>query len=150
MMKKLLSLLLVLILALSAVSAFAAETAADVAEIQKYGKLRLSLKGTELLEAGYAYGDIVTVTLNGSGYDMPAGSNFNDVDQGSMVCRVVIKPDAQEDYVVLAINMGDLATTSGIATKEKSEADPGYIWHLNEGVTEPIRVSFAMKEKGGY
>ena len=102
------------------------------------------------MEAGYAYGDVVTVTINGTGYDMPVGSNYADVDQGSMICRVVIKPDTKEDQIILAINMGDLATVSGIATKEKTDADPGYIWHLNEGVTEPVRVSIAMKEQGGY
>ena len=150
MMKKLLSLVLTLILALSAVSAFADSTEAVVSEIQKYGNLILSLKGSELLEAGYAFGDVVTVTINGNPYDMPVSANFNDVDQGSMVCRVVIKPDVNEDMTVLAINMGDLATTSGIATREKTEADPGYIWHLNEGVTEPVHVSIAMKEQGGY
>ena len=150
MMKKLLSLVLALMLAMFAVSAFAEETEADVAEIQKYGNLVLSLTGSELLEAGYAYGDVVTVTINGTGYDMPVGSNYADVDQGSMICRVVIKPDTKEDQIILAINMGDLATVSGIATKEKTDADPGYIWHLNEGVTEPVRVSIAMKEQGGY
>ena len=149
-MKKLLSLVLALMLAMFAVSAFAEETEADVAEIQKYGNLVLSLTGSELLEAGYAYGDVVTVTINGTGYDMPVGSNYADVDQGSMICRVVIKPDTKEDQIILAINMGDLATVSGIATKEKTDADPGYIWHLNEGVTEPVRVSIAMKERGGY
>ena len=145
-MKKLLSLVLVLILALSAVSVFAEETEADVTEIQKYGNLVLSLKGSELLEAGYTYGDITTVTINGNEYEMPVGSNYSDVDQGSMICRVVIKPDTNEDMIILAINMGDLATTSGIATKEKTEADPGYIWHLNEGITEPIRISIAIHQ----
>ena len=148
--EKILSLVLALMLAMFAVSAFAEETEADVAEIQKYGNLVLSLTGSELLEAGYAYGDVVTVTINGTGYDMPVGSNYADVDQGSMICRVVIKPDTKEDQIILAINMGDLATVSGIATKEKTDADPGYIWHLNEGVTEPVRVSIAMKEQGGY
>ena len=158
-MKKLLSLVLVLILALLAVSSFTeaaevAEAAEDmeavVTEIQKYGNFVLSLTGSELLEAGYAYGDIVTVTINGTGYDMPVGSNFSDVDQGSMVCRVAIDPDLNEDRTILAIYMGELATVTGIATKEKTEEEPGYIWHLNEGIQEPIRVSITMKERGGY
>ena len=117
MTKKLLALAFVLMLALFTVSASAEETEAYVTEIQKYGNLVLSLTGSELLGAGYAYGDIVTVTINGTGYDMPVGSNFSDVDQGSMICRVVIKPDTNEDMILLAINMGDLATASGIATK---------------------------------
>lgn len=149
-MKKILSLLLVLALALSAFSAFAEGTEAEVTEIEKHGNLVLSLAATELLKAGYEYGDIVTVTINGTAYDMPIGYNFNDVDQGSMICRAVIKPASNEDAVILAINMGDLATLSGIATKERTETDPGYIWKYNEGITVPVRVSIAMKEKDGY
>jgi len=119
-----------------------------VTEIQKYGNIVLSITGTDFLAQGYAYGDVVTVTMNGQEFDMPVGTNFSDVDQGSMICRVVIKPETNEDYVLLAINMGDLATTALIAEKEKIEADPGYLWHYK--VDEPVPVAFAMKEKGGY
>ncbi len=121
-----------------------------VVEIQKYGNLVLSLSGSELLGRGFAYGDVVTVTVNSQAYDMPVGSNYSDVDQGSMICRVVVKADQGEDYVILAINMGDLATTAGIAVKEKTEAAPGYVWHYQEGVTEPVTVSIEMKAPGGY
>ena len=148
-MKKYLVVLLALVLALSCLPGFA-EEAVSVTEIQKYGNLVLSLKGSDLFSQGYAYGDVVSVTILGTEYEMPIGSNYSDVDQGSMICRVVIKPESNEDMIILAINMGDLATTAGIATKEKTEADPGYVWHLNEGVTEPVEISFAMKEQGGY
>ena len=121
-----------------------------VVEIQKYGNLVLSLSGSELLGRGFAYGDVVTVTVNGQAYDMPVGSNYSDVDQGSMICRVVVKADQGEDYVILAINMGDLATTAGIAVKEKTEAAPGYVWHYQEGVAAPVTVSIEMKESAGY
>ena len=146
-MKKVFSLLLTLCLVLSlGTSALAQEATAQITEIQKYGNLVLSLKGTELLAQGFAYGDVVTVTINGQANDMPIGSNYSDVENGSMICRVVVKGD--EDYIVLAINMGDLATTLGIATKEKIEADPGFVWHYQ--VAEPVSVSIAMKEQGGY
>ena len=121
-----------------------------VAQIQKYGNLVLSISGSELLARGFAYGDVVNVTIHGQVYAMPIGSNFSDVDQGSMICRVVIKEDLGEDYIILAINMGDLATASGIATKEKTETDPGYVWHYNEGVEEPVVVTIEMKEPAGY
>ena len=148
-MKKLFSLLLALCLLVGlALPALAEETPITVAEIQKYGNLVLSVTGTEFMALGYDYGDIVTVTLNGQEFDMPVGSNYADVDQGSMICRVVVKPDTDEDYMILAINMGDLATTALIAEKEKTEADPGYLWHYL--VDEPVPVAFAMKEKGGY
>ena len=148
-MKKIFSFFLMLCLLVSVLVSVTAEgTSATVTEIQKYGNLVLSMKGSELLAQGYAYGDIVTVTLNGQELDMPVGSNYSDVDQGSMICRVVIKPDTNEDTIILAINMGDLATTTAIAEKEKIEADPGYVWHYS--VEEPVTVSFAMKEQGGY
>lgn len=143
--------LVVCLLLTSLLRVSAAETEeVTVIDIQKYGNLMLSLPGSELLARGFAYGDIVNVTINGQVYEMPIGSNFYDVDQGSMICRVVIKEDLGEDYIVLAINMGDFATTAGIATKEKIEADPGFVWHYNEGVAEPVAVAIEMKEPGGY
>lgn len=146
-MKKLFSLLLTLCLILCLCpAALAGEASAQVIDIQKYGNLVLSLKGTELLNEGFAYGDIVTVTIAGQEVEMPVGSNYSDVENGGMICRVVVKEN--EDYIVLAINMGDLATTLGIAEKEKTDTDPGFLWHYK--TEEPVQVSFAMKEKGGY
>ena len=138
-MKKIFSFFLMLCLLVSVLVSVTAEgTSATVTEIQKYGNLVLSMKGSKLLSQGYAYGDIVTVTLNGQELEMPVGSNYSDVDQGSMICRVVIKPDTNEDTIILAINMGDLATTTAIAEKEKIEADPGYVWHYS--VEEPVTL----------
>lgn len=147
-MKRFLSLLLSICLVLALFVPALAEGEITVTEIQKYGNLVLSLPGTAFLGMGYAYGDIVTASINGVDYEMPVGSNYSDVDQGSMICRVVVKEETNEDYMILAINMGDLATTTGIAVKEKIEADPGYVWHYQ--VEEPVTVSFAMKEQGGY
>ena len=90
------------------------------------------------------------MTINGSEFDMMVGTNYSDVDNSEMICRVVIKPDTAEDNLILAINMGDLATTAGLAVKEKTEAEPGFVWNYNEGVTVPVAVSFALKEKGAY
>ena len=124
------------------------EVTATVTEIQKYGNVVLSIACTELMDAGYAYGDIVTVTVGGIGYDMPLGSNYADVDQGSMICRAVYSESEGTDYVLVAINMGDFATTAGIASKAKTEEDPGYLWtYLME---TPVTVTVSMKEKGGY
>lgn len=117
-----------------------------VSDIQKYGNLVLSVKGSELLESGYAYGDIVTVSIAGMECEMPVGSNYSDVDEGSAVCRVVT--DESTDAVVLAINMGDLATKTGIAVKTATAEEPGYRWDYR--VTQPVEVTFAMKEQAGY
>ena len=148
-MKKLFSLLFALCLFISfSLPVLADDVPITVSEIQKYGNLVLSIKGTDFLALGYDYGDVVTVTINGQDFDMPIGSNYSDVNQGSMICRLDIKPATGEDRLILAINMGDLATVSLIAEKEKTEADPGFIWHYK--INEPVPVGFAMKEKGGY
>ena len=147
-MKRFLSLLISVCVLLALAVPVLAENDVTVTEIQKYGNLVLSMRGSEFLAMGYAYGDLVTAAINGKNYDMPVGSNYSDVDQGAMICRVVVKEETKEDYMILAINMGDLATTAGIAVKEKIEADPGYVWHYQ--VEEPVTVTFAMKEQGGY
>ena len=122
----------------------------EVVDIEKYGNLDLKVTGSELLAFGLAYGDIITVEVNGKTYDMPVGTNYSDVDNGLPICRVVIDEENNKDYVVLAINMGDLATTAGIATKTKIEEDPGYRWDYNEGITTPVVVKITLKEAGGY
>lgn len=154
MNRKLLSLMSLLLAAViffglvSVVSAEAVE--AVVVEIQKYGNLVLDLKGSDLLAAGFDFGDVVTVKLNGAEYEMPVVSNYSDVDNGSMLCRVVIKEETNEDALLIAINMGDLATTAGIAVKNKIEADPGFEWIYNEGIEQPVKVAIDIKEAGAY
>ena len=152
MKKTLVSFLLAATLLVSCLPACTAETAsaleATVTEIQKYGNIVLSVKCSELMEAGFAYGDVVTVTVAGTGYEMPVGSNYADVDQGTMICRAVFNEAENTDYVLVAINMGDFATSAGIADKAKIEEDPGYRWDYR--MDEPVRVTIAMKEKGGY
>ena len=145
-----LALALALCLCLGLMPVMAEEAPIAVTDIQKYGNMVLSISGSDLLAQGFAYGDGVTVTVNGQSYEMALGSNFSDVEQGSMILRVVIKPENNEDYALIAINMGDLATFAGVATKEKTEADPGYVWHYNEGVEVPVTVTIEMKEPGAY
>ena len=121
-----------------------------IREIHKYGNTMLSMKGTDFLNSGFSYGDIVTVEINGVAYDMPVGSNYTDVDQGQMICRAEINPDTKEDNLILSINMGNMAQDIGLAEKEKTEEAPGYVWHYREGITEPVIVTISMKEAGGY
>ena len=84
----------------------AKESKAEVTEIQKYGNLVLSVSGTELLAEGYAYGDVITVGINDASYEMPICSDYSDVDEDNMVCRVSIDAQTGEDRVILAVNMG--------------------------------------------
>ena len=145
--------LLALLLALLPVAALAEAAEpieAGIREIQKYGNLVLTISGTTLMEQGYEYGDIATVTIAGQTFDMPVVSNYTDVDNGNMLLRIIATEDPGEDAVIVAINMGDLATTLGIATKTTLEEDPGFRWDYNEGYDDTLAVAIAMGEKGGY
>ena len=156
-MKKLIAKLLALALVLALLAgvqppaACAAETppaleaTAETATIKKYGNVSVSIRCDEILEAGYAFGDVLTVEFLGRTLELPFCSSYSDVDSGSP--GVFAKPD--EEFVVIAINMGDFATTYGIAVKT-TFADKTYEWSYAEGVTGPVRFRFSMKEAGGY
>ena len=151
-MKKCLSLLLALTMALAlALPASAADTPAELtataeaANIQKYGNVTLSLKCDELKAAGYAFGDVVTVKFLDQSLDIPFCNNYSDVDSGS---PALFARNADE-YAVVAINMGDFATTYGIATKTTNE-DQTFVWNYNEGVEGPVSFTVSLKEAGGY
>ena len=122
---------------------YAADDEITVTSIEKYGNLDLSVTGAEFEAMGFTYGDIVTVGINGKEYDMPVGGNYSDVDTGSMICRIT------EKCVIIAINMGDFATTTGLATKV-TNPDNTYTWVYSEGVEQPVKVTITMKEQGGY
>lgn len=149
-MKKATSLLLALILAFSLALPAAAEEAeydvleGGVTEIQKYGNIILDIASQDLLDAGYEYGDLLTVTVNDVDHEMPLCTNYSDVDTGSLVLR-----DA-EGVLIAAINMGDFATTNSLAEKVTAE-DGSFEWKFAEGKSiEDITVSIAMAAKGGY
>ena len=99
-MKKTLSLLLSLVLMLSlALPASAAETEypaleGGVTEIQKYGNIVLDIDPADLEAGGYTYGDLLTVTVNGTAYEMPLCTNYSDVDTGALVLRL-LEPTAR-------------------------------------------------------
>lgn len=149
-MKKVVSLLLIVVLMLGlALPASAAETSyptveSGVQEIQKYGNIVLDVEPKKLQEAGYAYGDILAVTIDGKTYQIPLCTNYSDVDNGSYVAR------DNSDMLIIAINMGDFATTNGIAEKITAE-DKSFTWVFPDGKSiEDLVVSISMGEKGGY
>ena len=90
---------------------------ATVAEIAKHGNLILDVTGAALFDQGYEYGDMLEITVAGQTMEVPLCSNYSDVDNGVTVLRAA----SAESAVVLAINMGDLATTAGIAVKSTIE-----------------------------
>ena len=140
------ALVLALILALSVLGGCAKteKTTATIADIAKHGNLILDITGAALFDKGYEYGDVLEVTLGEQTWEMPLCSGYSDVDTGAYVLRA----SSAEDAVVLAINMGDFATTAGIAEKTKTEEDPGYRWDYR--MEKPVQLAIQMKEEGGY
>ena len=122
------------------------ETDLDV--ISKYGNIVLKVTAKSLMSQGYAYGDMLTVTIIGQELEMPLCSDYSDVDNGALICRAVSDGSDDDNKVILAINMGDLATTLGIAEKVATDDKLGFTWNLK--VDQPVEIKIAMKEKGGY
>lgn len=146
-MKKAMSLLTALVLCLSLTVSASAEEAVftgGVTEIQKYGNIVLDIDPADLQEAGFDYGDVLAVTVDGTEFQIPLCTNYSDVDTGELVAR------DSGGVLIVAINMGDFATTNGLAEKETAE-DGTYTWNFPEGKSlEDIAVSIAMGDKGGY
>ena len=114
-------------------------------DIAKYGNVYLNVNVTELNEMGFAFGDIVTVSFLDKSLDVPFVPTFSYVDQGT----AGLFKDSKSDRALMAINMGDFATTYGLATKTVNE-DKTYYWTACEGVAFPVPVTIEMKEQGGY
>lgn len=114
-----------------------------VQSIAKYGNLELTIPGSELDKAGFEYGDLLKITVDGKEFAVPYGTNYSDVDQGSTILR------NSEGHLTLAINMGDFAGKNGIATKKTNE-DKTYEWYYAAETNIPAVVTIEMGEKGGY
>jgi hypothetical protein len=113
-------------------------------EIAKHGNLVLYMYGSDLYDKGFEHGDIVEIVIGEKKWDIPLCTSYSDVDSGETVLRAT----GATDGVVLAINMGDFATTAGIAKKTATQEDPGYRWeYLMES---PVEITITMKEEGGY
>ena len=113
-------------------------------EIAKHGNLVLYMYGKDLYDKGFEHGDIVEIAIGDKKWDVPLCTSYSDVDNG----EVVLRATGDTDGVVLAINMGDFATTAGIAEKTAIDEEPGYRWdYLMEST---VGITITMKEEGGY
>jgi protein tyrosine/serine phosphatase len=113
-------------------------------EIAKHGNLVLYMYGSDLYDKGFEHGDIVEIAIGEKKWNVPLCTSYSDVDNGEAVLRAT----GATDGVVLAINMGDFATTAGIAKKSAIQEEPGYRWdYLMES---PVQITITMKEEGGY
>ena len=120
-------------------------------DIAKYGNVYTDCEAQTFFDQGYTWGDVVTVKFLNVELELPVVPTFSYVDQGT--AGVFVNKDAETGAptgrVFLAINMGDFATTYGLATKTTNE-DKTYFWTAVEGVEFPVPVSITMKEAGGY
>ena len=132
-------------------AAFAAEApaaltaTADAANIKKYGNVELSVSCDGIKAAGYAFGDVLTVEFLGKSLDIPFCRDYSDVDSGS---PAIFARD-EDTQVLAAINMGDFATTYGIAVKTTND-DGSFVWNYADGVEGPVTFKISLKEAGGY
>lgn len=120
------------------------EVTSSVKEIQKYGNLVLTIEKKDLDAMGAEYGDVFTVSFQDTKVYAPYCTNYSDVDLGSIVLR------NDGETLILAINMGDFATTYSIAEKV-SNPDKTYKWIFEEGKTmEDISLLLTLTGKGEY
>ena len=116
----------------------------SVNDIQKYGNLVLSITKSDMDSIGAEYGDVFTVDLGDQVLEAPYCTSYSDVEIGDLVLR------NDGDGIILAINMGDFASSYGIATKV-SNPDKTYQWVFEEGKKlEDITLSLILTGKGEY
>ena len=113
--------------------------------ITKHGNIRISISNQDFFDAGYKFGDIVTMSFLDKTLDIPFGNNYTIVDVGETA--LVAKED--ETDLGAGINMGVFASEYGIATKVDQE-DGSFIWKYQDGVEGPVKCTISMKEPGGY
>lgn len=146
-MQKLASAILALVLMCSmfafADSSFTAT--ADTSNIAKYGNVTLNFTCEDFLALGYRFGDVVTVKFLGNEMELPVCSNYTDVDSGS--AGLFVRDEST--CISVAINMGDFATTCGIAVKTTFE-DKTYVWNYCESIEGPVTFEISLKEAGAY
>ena len=156
-MKKYLSLTALLVLALFLMVSCATKALSEpvvveeaktldssVKDIQKYGNLVLSITKSDMDSIGAEYGDVFTVDLGDQVLEAPYCTSYSDVEIGDLVLR------NDGDGIILAINMGDFASSYGIATKV-SNPDKTYQWVFEEGKKlEDITLSLILTGKGEY
>ena len=116
----------------------------SVSDIQKYGNLVLSITKSDMDSIGAEYGDVFTISFGDQVLQAPYCTSYSDVDLGNLVLR------NDGDVMILAINMGDFASTYGIATKV-TNPDKTYEWVFEEGKKlEDVTLTLVLSGKGEY
>ncbi|HHT73054.1 MAG TPA: protein tyrosine phosphatase [Firmicutes bacterium] len=106
-----LALLVALAASLVGTGAEARQITGTVVTVDKYGNLTLDLKTQALLDAGFEFGDLVSVQVGENSLIAPFVTAYSDVDVGSELVR---GPGGDgEANVMVAVNMGNFAATYG-------------------------------------
>ena len=117
----------------------------DISHIDEQGNVVLSITRDKLEVAGYKFGDVVKVAINGKSIKMPVVSKSADVDPG----KPALLARDYDSNIRLVINKGSFAAEYGIAVKTVYE-DGGFEWNYAEGVAGPVKVSVKLKKAGSY
>lgn len=96
----------------------------SISSISKHGNCTLAVSLEDFTAAGYDVGDIANLTMGNISVAAPIVTNYSDVDGRNYVIRL------RKNDIIVAINLGNLAGTSGVE------------------VGSPVTIS--MKEKKGY
>ncbi|MGI6148936.1 MAG: protein tyrosine phosphatase [Firmicutes bacterium] len=107
-----LTFLLLLGVNLTGAVAAQSEIKAPVAAVDKYGNITLDLMTQVLFDAGFEFGDLVTVQVDEHSITAPFVTAYSDVNVGSELVRGPGGDGAAN--VMVAINMGNFAGTYGV------------------------------------
>ncbi|MBK5200898.1 MAG: SAM-dependent chlorinase/fluorinase, partial [Spirochaetaceae bacterium] len=78
----------------------------------KYGNMETSIKASDLLDNGYAYGDMVNVVVDGVSYIAPIVMTYSDVNVGNFLISI------NGNQVFFAINYGNCQKKTGAEAKK--------------------------------
>ena len=151
MSHRILSLIVVVAMLLTALPVFA-EAATEETErylsstviengsdMLKYGHIDVAIPADDFLSV-FALGEEVVVNVEGCGvFSLPVCASYDDVAAGEMLLRAV----SGKDYVILAINYGQLAVECGLIEKAPEGSETAYV--VKADVSFPIEVTITEK-----
>ena len=83
--------------------------------INDIGNVKLPVSRKEMEDAGYSFGDMLTVTIDDQAIDLPFGSSYSDVDSG---CPVLVCRDDEEDVVDLLMCAEEYLAGIGMCSED--------------------------------
>ena len=113
----------------------------SIASVDDSGKVLLKASASELLDAGFAVGDLVIAASEGKEFEMPVGNSENDVTSGRMLLLLTLDKEKGVDKAELMINSGDFYAEKLQRLYQSGGGD---------GAPEGRQISIRMLEARGY